>query len=103
MAWRKNAIYGLSESADTITEWEGLVSVGYAVTYIFGTIGAAIYCSNIAPRLLGIHDLRAAAKEDEEKLGFKEEQPDTASAYGRIERRVFELPEIRGWLHCVQT
>lgn len=89
----QNAIAGLPESAETLAQWEDLVSVGYAVTYIFGTVGAAIYCANIAPRLLGIKDLPAAAKEDEKKLGFKEELPDTMSAYGRIQRRTFTVPE----------
>lgn len=92
----QDAISGLSESADTLSDWEDLVSVGYAVTYIFGTIGAAIYCGSIAPRLMGIKDLPAAAREDEIKLGFVESPPDTASAFNRIERRVFTLPSSAG-------
>lgn len=88
----QDAISGLSEDQATLQQWSDLVSVGYAVTYIFGTIGAAIYCSSIAPRLLGIDDLAAAAAEEEERLGFADPQPDTASAYERITRRAYTVP-----------
>ncbi len=44
--------------------------VAYAVTYLFGTLGTAIYCANVAPRLLGIADLKAAARAKEIELGM---------------------------------
>jgi putative transport protein len=98
----QSAIAGLPEDAATLAEWEDLVSVGYAVTYIFGTVGAAVYAANIAPRLLGIKDLPAAAKEDEKKLGFKEELADTMSAYSRIQRRTFTVPTAMAGLTMLQ-
>lgn len=89
----QDAISGLSEDQTTLQQWSDLVSVGYAVTYIFGTIGAAIYCASIAPRLLGISDLAAAAAEEEQRLGFADPKPDTASAFQRIARRAYAVPQ----------
>jgi putative transport protein len=88
----QESISGLNVPADQVAQWNALVPVAYAVTYIFGTLGAAIYCGNIAYRLLGIKDLPAAAKEDEERLGFAEEQPDTIPAADRVRRRVYLVP-----------
>lgn len=90
----QTSIAGLGESAGTITQWQDLVSVGYAVTYIFGTIGAAVYCGSIAPRLLGIKNLPAAAHELERRLGFEEEAANVLPAYDQIIRRSYEI--VRG-------
>jgi len=89
----QDAISGLNEESSTLKEWESLVSVGYAVTYIFGTIGAAIYCSSIAPRMLGIKNLPEAAKIEEKRLHFEEPLTDTTSAYSLVKRRAFVLPD----------
>lgn len=88
----QDAIAGLNESSSDISEWQNLVSVGYADTYIFETIGAAVYCSAFAPRLLGVKDLPKAAKQQEEELGFKEPTIDTVSARPSVDRRVFSVP-----------
>ena len=98
----QNSISGLNQNAQTISQWNDLVSVGYAVTYVFGTIGAAFFCANIAPRLLGIKDLPAAAEEDARKLGFKEDLPDTVSALNRIVRRTFTIPDSMAGLTMSQ-
>ncbi|KHO26084.1 hypothetical protein QQ44_09935 [Mycolicibacterium setense] len=90
----QTSIAGLGENAETIAQWQDLVSVGYAVTYIFGTIGAAIYCGNIAPRLLGIKNLPAAARDLERRLGFEEEMANVVPAYDQIVRRSYEI--VRG-------
>jgi len=45
----QDSISNLDQDPATLQQWQDLVSVGYAVTYIFGTVGAAIYCANIAP------------------------------------------------------
>jgi putative transport protein len=44
------------------------IPVGYAVTYIFGTIGSAILLAKVLPAVLRI-DLERACKDYEEKLG----------------------------------
>lgn len=90
----QTSIADLNIAADTMRQWQDLVSVGYAVTYIFGTIGAAIYCGSIAPRLLGIRDLPASAKALEKKLGFQEEVANVLPAYDQIVRRSYRI--VRG-------
>lgn len=87
----QDAIGGLALDPATIEQWQDLVSVGYAVTYIFGTVGAAIYCANVAPRLLGIADLPKAAKDLEQRLGFHEDIPDVAPAHSEIVYRSYRL------------
>src|SRR3982751_3145379 len=44
------------------------IPVGYAVTYIYGTVGSAIVLAQLGPKLLGIN-LPAACKEYEAQLG----------------------------------
>ena len=44
------------------------IPIGYAVTYIFGTIGSAIVLAQLGPKLIGV-DLAAACAEYERKLG----------------------------------
>jgi putative transport protein len=87
----QDAIGGLPVDSVTSAQWSDLVPVAYAVTYIFGTIGAALYISFVAPRLLGIKNLPAAAHGLEVELGFHEEVPDVASAYHDVHRRAYLL------------
>ncbi|WP_291054283.1 TrkA C-terminal domain-containing protein [Herbiconiux sp.] len=87
----QDAIAGLPVDGSTAQAWSDLVPVAYAVTYIFGTLGAALYISLLAPRLLGIRDLPAASRELEQRLGFHEEAPDVSSAYPLIARRAYRL------------
>lgn len=57
------------------------IPVGYAVTYIYGTVGSAILLAQLGPKLLGI-SLPAACKEYEAQLGGPMDQdPSIASAY----------------------
>ena len=44
------------------------VPIGYAVTYIFGTIGSAIVLAQLGPKLIGV-DLAAACADYERQLG----------------------------------
>src|SRR3954468_3017505 len=57
------------------------IPVGYAVTYIYGTVGSAIILAQLGPKLLGIN-LPAACKEYEAELGgAMDEDPSVVSAY----------------------
>ncbi len=87
----QDAISGLPIDAATVQTWSDLVPVAYAVTYIFGTLGAALYISLVAPRLLGITNLVATSRELESRLGFQEELADVTSAYPDVVRRAYEL------------
>ena len=44
------------------------IPIGYAVTYIFGTIGSAIVLAQLGPKLIGV-DLAAACAEYETQMG----------------------------------
>jgi putative transport protein len=89
----QDSISQLDGDPATLQQWQDLVSVGHAVTYIFGTVGAAIYCANVAPHLLGISDLPGAAKELEDRLGFHEDVPDVVPAYSPVVNRSYRLQE----------
>jgi putative transport protein len=43
------------------------MAVGFAITYVFGTIGAIFFVRSVAPRLLGV-DMKKAARELETEL-----------------------------------
>lgn len=61
------SIARLPMSAEAIKTMQANVAIGYAVTYVFGSLGAIIVCANILPRFMK-QDLKAAAKEQEKKL-----------------------------------
>ena len=62
-----DAIGRLGLAPDEVTRLQSNVAIGYAVTYVFGTIGIIFFARDIAPRLLGI-DLKAASAEYDRRL-----------------------------------
>lgn len=66
----------------------GLAAIAYAVTYPFGTAGAAWFLSSLAPKLLGV-DLPKVSKELEAKMGTQGGASD--QAYRPIVSRTFKL------------
>jgi len=73
------------------------IPIGYAVTYIFGTIGSAIVLAQIGPKLIGV-DLAAACAEYEKQMGGGQVGPDPGvfSAYRRIEVRAYRIDGATG-------
>jgi len=73
------------------------IPVGYAVTYIFGTIGSAIILAQLGPKLIGV-DLPAACREYEKQLGGGETtyDPGVFSAYRSIELRAYRVDATSG-------
>lgn len=63
-----DAIARLSLPADQIKALQSDVAIAYAVTYVFGTLGAIIVCVNILPKFMG-QGLREASLEAEQTLG----------------------------------
>src|SRR5688572_3265970 len=57
--------------------------VAYAVTYLFGTAGAAWFLASIGPKVLG-GNIVAACKELESRLGSQEQEAGVVSAYARF-------------------
>jgi putative transport protein len=73
------------------------VPIGYAVTYIFGTIGSAIVLAQLGPKLIGV-DLPAACLEYERRLGAGTVGLDAGvlSAYRAIELRAYRIDAASG-------
>jgi putative transport protein len=71
--------------------------IGYAVTYIFGTIGSAIVLAQIGPKLIGV-DLPAVCAEYEKQMGGGQvgQDPGVFSAYRHIEVRAYRIDAASG-------
>lgn len=73
------------------------IPIGYAVTYIFGTIGSAIILAQIGPKLIGV-DLPQACKDYEKMMGggAVSAEPGLFSAYRYIELRAYKVTAASG-------
>ncbi|KAA8732465.1 aspartate-alanine antiporter [Acinetobacter qingfengensis] len=67
-----DAIARLDLPLDEIHKLQSNVAVGYAVTYVFGSLGAIIVCVNILPKFMGkdIHDDAIKAQNQQLKGAF---------------------------------
>ena len=72
----------------------GNVALGYAVTYVFGVIGAIVICTGILPRLLG-RSIREAALSAERKL--------LSGGMPNDEHELPSLPRLVGRAHRVSV
>ncbi|WP_406855266.1 TrkA C-terminal domain-containing protein [Alsobacter sp. KACC 23698] len=68
------------------------IAVADAVCYVFGTAGLILFCSIVAPTLMGA-DLRQEALALEKSLGISRQAAGVASAWRRFEVRAYVLPE----------
>ena len=72
------------------------IPVGYAVTYIYGTVGSAIVIATLGPKLLGI-DLPAACRAYEAELGGSmESDANVVSAYRKFDVHAYRITEASG-------
>ena len=73
------------------------IPIGYAVTYIFGTIGSAIVLAQLGPKLIGV-DLAAACAEYEKQMGGGQvgQDPGVFSAYRHVEVRAYRIDAASG-------
>ena len=67
------------------------VAIADAICYVFGAIGMIWFCSDLAPRLLGI-DLKAESLALEKSLGMSRTTPGVQSGYRPFELRAYEVP-----------
>ena len=89
-----DAISRLGLSVDEVKRLQSEVAIGYAVTYIFGSLGAIIVCASLVPRLMG-----RTLKEDAKKA-------ELAMAGGRAvlsADQVDSLPALVGRVYRVTT
>jgi putative transport protein len=87
----------LGYSAAQAKAYSDAVPIGYAVTYIFGTIGSAIILAQLGPKLIGA-DLPAACAEYERQMGGGGAGFDAGvmSAYRHIELRAYRIDAASG-------
>lgn len=99
-ALTQSAIIGVSQDAilnlpveDTIkTQMINFVPVGYAVTYIFGTIGAAFVLSTFGPKILGVNLEEESNKLDHaSRVAIEDEL--LKSYAGEVIYRVYKIDE----------
>lgn len=84
-------------SPDVVKSMLGAIPVGYAVTYIYGTVGSALLLSKLGPKMIGA-DIEQACKDYEAKLGggAKSVQPGILSAYRNFGLRGYRITEQSG-------
>jgi len=87
-----DAISRLDLPLAEIQQLQGNVAVGYAVTYIFGSLGAIIICVNILPKFMGrsIQDDALKAQSERLKDSF-ELTPGQELAMPQIVGRIYQI------------
>lgn len=88
------ARFGLS--TDQLTLLTSQMAVGFAITYVFGTVGVILFVRSIAPRLLGV-DVKKAARELEVELseGGEVSRPGYITPFVPVVARAFEVEKGR--------
>jgi aspartate-alanine antiporter len=77
---------------DQLTTQNSEMAVGFAITYVFGTVGVIIFMRSIAPRLVGA-DVKKAARELEAELsqGGKVSRPGYITPFLPVVSRAFQV------------
>ena len=105
-----DAIARLDLPMAEIQKLQANVAIGYAVTYIFGSLGAIIICVNILPKFMGreIHDDAVAAQKERLKGAFLLNSgqalamPEIVGRIYRVENAVGKsVSEIEGYVDNV--
>lgn len=88
-----DTINSLNISDAEKTNYNNVIPVAYAVTYIFGTAGSAWVLASIGPKMLGgLEKVKAACKELESKMGNTEdEQPGFINAFRPVVFRAYKI------------
>jgi putative transport protein len=87
-----DALSRLGLPADELARLNGQMAVGFAITYVFGTVGVIIFMRSIAPRLVGV-DVKKAARELEAELsqGGKVSRPGYITPFVPVVSRAFQV------------
>jgi putative transport protein len=68
------------------------IAVADAVCYLFGAVGVILFCTTVAPKLIGI-DLREESLKLERELGIARGKPGVVSGWRPFEIRAFLVPD----------
>ncbi|WP_322042696.1 aspartate-alanine antiporter [Paraburkholderia sp. J67] len=92
-----DAIARLGLPADQVKAMQADVAIGYAVTYVFGSLGAIIVCVNILPKFMG-RSLKDASLDAEREMagGDASAGPGQVSALPELFGRVFRVETAAG-------
>lgn len=92
-----DAIARLGLPADQVKSLQSDVAIAYAVTYVFGSLGAIIVCVNILPKFMG-QSLRDAAIQAERELtsGAPSVAPGQLSALPEMVGRAYKIDVSAG-------
>jgi len=91
-----DALKRLGLAGDQVSQLTSQMAVGFAITYVFGTIGVIVFVRSIAPRLMGVN-VKQAARELEVQLsqGGEVKRPGYISAFVPVVGRAFELSNVQ--------
>jgi putative transport protein len=89
-----DAIHQLGGSPEAHQEQINGMSISFAITYIFGTVGSSVFLSLLGPKILGVN-LAAECKALESEMGGNEPDPSVHSAYHMISVRAYRLTDAR--------
>ncbi|MEX3940280.1 aspartate-alanine antiporter [Paraburkholderia sp. BR10937] len=92
-----DAIARLGLPPDQIKAMQADVAIGYAVTYVFGSLGAIIVCVNILPKFMG-RSLKDASADAEREMsgGNAAAGPGQITALPELFGRVFRVENAAG-------
>ncbi|MBB3257947.1 putative transport protein [Paraburkholderia bannensis] len=92
-----DAIARLGLPADQVKAMQANVAIGYAVTYVFGSLGAIIVCVNILPKFMG-RSLKDASLDAEREMagGAASSAPGQVTALPELFGRVFRVEAAAG-------
>ncbi len=92
MGTASEAISALNIAADLKAKYIGHIGIADALCYVFGALGVIVFCSELAPRLLGL-DLKAEALALEAKFGMQRSVDGYKSAWQPHETRAYRIQE----------
>jgi aspartate-alanine antiporter len=89
-----DALSRLGLPRDQLVTQNSEMAVGFAITYVFGTVGVIIFMRSIAPRLVGA-DVKKAARELEAELsqGGKVSRPGYITPFLPVVSRAFQVAD----------
>lgn len=87
-----DALHRIGLAPDKVAQLTSQMAVGFAITYIFGTIGVIVFVRSVAPRLMGV-DVRKAAHELEVELseGGQVTRPGYITPFVPVVARAFKV------------
>ena len=91
-----DALSRLGLGSEQTAQLSSQMAVGFALTYVFGTVGVIVFLRSFTPKLLGI-DPKKAARELETELGAGSvSRPGLVAPFVPVVARAFEVGPVSG-------